>query len=447
VAVESVRADTFVEPAALEDRERVEQRVWVAGAAVPLRRALRSVQAALVASAPTVPLGAALLTVAAYLAPAQLALGEPLTFYAAPLVPAFADLVVAWVALTLGCLVLGCASPDRVNGDSYEGLRLRLVDLAERCRSLGAPARGDPAVEHARHVAEVHRRHVAQALREPGPGWVLGSTYLALWGRLCSAEEALVLVDSKSRVIGDGLYDIARLAGSTIDDRSDLARRASNAIAVLGRGTPSHDLPLGPTDEAGAREDLQFVRRTIDDFRHQRWAGLIRARNRLGVVTGLTGLAMYALLWLAVAQGVARETIGIATTYYLIGSVVGFLSHLHGEANRPAAPIVDDYGLSVARLVVTPLLSGLAAVGGVVIVALLSLTQTGSTGALESQPLVRFLDLGTHPLNVLVAATFGLAPGQLISRLRQQTDEYNADLQKSRATDRQPPSAGAAPAA
>jgi len=34
-----------------------------------------------------------------------------------------------------------------------------------------------------RQPAEVHRRHVAEALREPGPGWVPGSTYLALWGR------------------------------------------------------------------------------------------------------------------------------------------------------------------------------------------------------------------------------------------------------------------------
>jgi hypothetical protein len=249
------------------------------------------------------------------------------------------------------------------------------------------------------------------------------------------AEEALLLVDTRSRIIGEGLYDLSRCVGSTMEQQVDLARRATNAIAVLGRGKPAADQLLGPADEAGAREDLCFVRRAIDEFRCQRFAGLIRARNHLGVAGALTGITMYALLWLAIGLGTTREVVGVVAAYYLIGSTVGFLNQLYTEASRQVTSAVDDYGLSLARLTVTPLLSGLAAIGGVLIVAMLSLTQTGSVGVANTpQSLGHFLELNSHPLNVLVAATFGLTPGQLLSRLRQQSDQFKNDLQKTRAT-------------
>jgi hypothetical protein len=422
----------MVEQEAILYAEPVGTSVSMPSIQVAWQHAFASVQAALVAAGPVAPLGAALITVAGFLAPTGLTTGW-IPRSDLVLVPVVLDIVIAWAVLAVVWLGLGYTAAERANAGSYNGLSVRLSEIDVRYSSLCSPTPSDPAGAAACRMVHAHRCAIRTALRQPGPCWVLGSGYSTVWERLCLAEQALLLVDTKARIIGEGLYDISRCVGSTMQQQVELTQRATNAIAVLGRGTPQPDLPLSPQDEAGAREDLCLVRRAIDEFRWQRFAGLIRARNHLGLVTALTGLTMYALLWLAMALGSQREVIGVATAYYLIGSTVGFLNQLYNEASRPTAAAVDDYGLSLARLTVTPLLSGLAAVGGVLIVAMLSLTQTGSVGAQDTQPLVRFLELNSHPLNVLVAATFGLTPGQLIGRLRQQGDQYKTDLQRSRA--------------
>src|SRR5205823_6561366 len=63
------------------------------------------------------------------------------------------------------------------------------------------------------------------------------------------------------------------------------------------------DGPDLPRSEAEARTILRQVRRSINGFRHDRWAGLVRARNHLGLAKALTSFLVYVLLWLAIIDG------------------------------------------------------------------------------------------------------------------------------------------------
>jgi riboflavin transporter FmnP len=188
-----------------------------------------------------------------------------------------------------------------------------------------------------------------------------------------------------------------------------------------------------PQSEPEARADLRRVRRSIDEFRSDRWAGLVRARNLLTLGAGLTGLVLYSLLWLAIIQGAGTATIGAATSYFLVGAMVGLFNQLYSDSK--ATTVVDDYGLSLARLMVTPLISGVAAVSGVVVISMLSVSQLATDASRAAFSLAEFFDLGKLPFNVVVAATFGLTPGLLLDRLKQQTEQYKADLQTSKAAD------------
>jgi hypothetical protein len=153
-----------------------------------------------------------------------------------------------------------------------------------------------------------------------------------------------------------------------------------------------------------------------------------------------------------------------------VGAIVGLFNRLGADSEAESA--VDDYGLARARLVHTPLFCGLAAVGGVVITALLPVVlnvaavtpraatasptavsaparqatgnPTLTTGAAataaatadsgqEAPSLVAIFDLQRHPFGLVIAAIFGLTPRLLIRRLQEQTDRYKADLRSTKA--------------
>jgi hypothetical protein len=82
--------------------------------------------------------------------------------------------------------------------------------------------------------------------------------------------------------------------------------------------------------------------------------------------------------------------------------------------------------LALVRLLTIPVLSGIAAVLGVV------LTRAGSSSN-GSVTLDQIFSLQNYPLGIVVAAVFGLTPGLLLERLRTQTNEYKEELMKSAA--------------
>jgi hypothetical protein len=231
---------------------------------------------------------------------------------------------------------------------------------------------------------------------------------------------------------------------------------AATAVPAGAVATPAGHAG-GITDPTTlARAVLRTVRRAINEFRDERWNALVVARNRLAGTMIFTGLTAYVLLAIAIIKEATNDAIVAASAFYLVGAVTGLLSRLYGEARTDAA--VEDYGLSAMRLLSTPLVSGLVAIAGVVLVAMLPLATsvftppTNTPPAALQQPAAapssiaptppvptmdNIFDLNKNLLGLLVAAVFGLTPGLLFNRLQQQAETYKADLKTSEAT--QPP--------
>ncbi len=213
--------------------------------------------------------------------------------------------------------------------------------------------------------------------------------------------------------------------------------------------------PAAAPNPIQARAILRHVTHAINDYRDEQWEGLLRIRNRLLATVLLAGLVTYILLGLAVvmagdtsapttadangatiaadANGTSATTVANGTSstaknpktpimagvaFYLVGALVGLFNRLRSEADSDSA--VEDYGLALARLVHTPLFSGLAAVSGVLLTAILA----GFSGVATATPTDTSVSLlptifKINPGSLLLAALFGLTPGLLIDRLGQ----------------------------
>jgi hypothetical protein len=95
---------------------------------------------------------------------------------------------------------------------------------------------------------------------------------------------------------------------------------------------------------------------------------------------------------------------------------------------------MDDYGLTAARILVTPLLSGLAALVGVLLAAMLSitLTTTISHGTTNFATIVaNIYNFNVNPQNLVFAAIFGYLPSLVIGLLKQQTNKIQSEIHGS----------------
>jgi hypothetical protein len=108
------------------------------------------------------------------------------------------------------------------------------------------------------------------------------------------------------------------------------------------------------------------------------------------------------------------------------------------DANAETA--VEDYGLSRMRLFHTPLFSGLAALGGVLVIPMLSVLVNPASGMSGTEgsgqgfvvpPLSEIFDLDKRPFDLAIAAIFGLSPTVLISRLQHEAKRFKADLKST----------------
>jgi hypothetical protein len=173
----------------------------------------------------------------------------------------------------------------------------------------------------------------------------------------------------------------------------------------------------------------------------------------------LTGVITYVLLAFAVNLD-ERHAIALnnpvvsAAAIYLVGAVVGLFNRLHVESGDDAAG--EDYGLSKTRLLLTPILSGLAAVGGVLITGMLSgivdvnaITPTPAIAAdlgskaFEIGPdaqitrvglsLHDIFNLRDYPFSLVLAAIFGLTPKTFLRRLHQASEQSKLDLKSTAA--------------
>lgn len=280
--------------------------------------------------------------------------------------------------------------------------------------------------------------------------WALGYGYVRLWERLHRIEEEKLFVAQPDELIAEAARDTLRLHGSNIDNRDELLDQLQRATSVLAfnAGVSAGVVPASasasaavgvappfrPTDDAIARRMIRQVRRAINEYRDDRRLALVRARNQLLKTIILTALVTYQLVALAVLAGVPRQAFTSAVAYFLIGATVGLFNRLYLDASAETA--VEDYGLSAARLLHTPLLCGLAALGGALIVPLLSaqITPADAGAAASTAPaLGAIFDITQRPFTLVLAAVFGLTPSALISRLQSEAEKYKSDLKSSEA--------------
>ena len=274
--------------------------------------------------------------------------------------------------------------------------------------------------------------------------WIGASGYIRLWELLHRAEEALLLLAPLETVAADAWHDQLRLQGSNIDSRDALSQCLDENLKLLRRKVPFED-PAGQPPQPtlsdqhvpAVREMLRYVRRSINEFRDERRFGLVQARNRLLKTVVLTECIGFALAALAVIANATATSLIAATAFFLVGAVVGLFNQLYLDASTEVA--TEDYGLTTARLLHTPLFSGLAALGGVVLIPIL--TSGVTSGLSDTTPVVltleKVFDLTHTFFSFLLAAIFGLTPTVLISRLHQEAERYKADLKSSEAPTQQ----------
>ncbi len=268
-----------------------------------------------------------------------------------------------------------------------------------------------------------------------------------------SAEEALVTVAPLEKVVSDAVYEEMRLNDSQIDNSEEWDNKLRSALKALdpdavdylkpavgtrppGAAVGLQQAPQGTQtqsppavqgsaavkqQEAEARAILRTVRATINDFNSKSWSALINARNQLLATMVLVGLTTYVFVELALLFRVSTLHVAVATTFAFVGALAGLIGRLYTESQSDRT--IDDYRLSTARLLVTPLLSALAAVIGVMVIA--------KTTTLDD---IYTFKASTFVANLIIAATFGLTPNLLINQLQKKSDEYKANLQSTQAT-------------
>jgi hypothetical protein len=280
--------------------------------------------------------------------------------------------------------------------------------------------------------------------------WSLGYGYVRLWQQVHRAEEAALVEAPQHVIVAEAMRDVLRLRGSHIENREELIFQIESALeALTDEGTISRapKAPPPTTDPPPAfrrgeselpRETLRQVRRAINEFRDDRRQGLVRARNQLVRTILVTGVVCYALLALAVLVRTPPQAMIGAISFFLVGAVVGLFNRLYLDASVETA--TEDYGLSTARLMHTPVLCGIAALGGALIVPMLSaqINPDIAAGVSGQQTIVAptlesIFDVAQRPFSLVLAAVFGLAPGGLISRLQLEAERYKADLKSSEA--------------
>lgn len=146
--------------------------------------------------------------------------------------------------------------------------------------------------------------------------------------------------------------------------------------------------------------------------------------------TFVTGFVTYALLCTTILALVhtnnavqpERATILAAVVFYIVGAMAGLFGRIYSQSKANTGG--DDYGLSLVRLISTPLISGLAGIGGAFLYNILILQGAlGSSVSLSSIFTLNRLDY------LIAAAVFGYAPNLLMRGL--QSNKYFSALQSS----------------
>jgi hypothetical protein len=288
--------------------------------------------------------------------------------------------------------------------------------------------------------------------------------YLNAWGKLHRAEEALIEVEPVEMVIRGAMHDKLAIQDSNLSSRDELLKKMRQAVAEIYPAMESRFRTNRPGEDseeihklkkhlkqiadkvgidvdddvsdknienqvisveaaARARLTLREIRRTLNEFRDRLWEGLVRARNNLAATIFIAGLVTHILFIIFILSSIPTQSEVLATAiFYGVGAVFGLAGRIYRESQISTA--VDDYGLSLARLAATPLLSGLAGVGGALLF---------STILVEPNPIsITNIFTLNRPDLLIAAAFFGLTPNLLIRGLQQRAEKYMSALKSSK---------------
>jgi hypothetical protein len=345
--------------------------------------------------------------------------------------------VATWIPVSI--LFTTLTTPSRANSHSY-------LELQARIDELDAFLATTPTSSY--REARDLLAQLKQRLQKSGLRWVMATGYIDTWEMVHRVEEALITEPQFSsadvaRVI---LRDQLRLEGAVglSSSLNQVLICVAGAMRVLcspitPQSIPSGPVPTGPVptnpapaDEAQSRQLLRGVSFAINDFRDANWSGLVRLRNQTIAALVLTEVFAYEVLALSIAAGAQHAAILAGVVFYLVAATVGLLNQLYLLSQTDTA--IEDYGLSNARLLLIPTLSGLAGLGGVFLTALVfssgfsSLLQPETASAARATArlpqLVEIFDLKTNPAGLLFAVLFGFAPVLLLSSLQDLGSRY-----------------------
>jgi len=310
---------------------------------------------------------------------------------------------------------------------------------------------------------------------------VLAMGYVNAWNWLHSTEEALIEIEPIEIVVSGAYHDYMAISNSKMDNSKELLTNLTAATkkldpkfaSVFAASNPSsveaaaqgeigqsvnkieqgvHQIAaklgvqLSDSDdqsaktgkntsstldtEANARVTLHEIRRALNEFRDSQRLGIVTIRNQLMATVFVTGFVTYALLCIILLAIVPtndgaqleRATILAAVIFYIVGGISGLFGRIYSQSKASTGG--DDYGLSFVHLISTPLISGLAGLGGAFLYKILILQgAVGSSISLSSIFTLNRLDY------LIAAAIFGFAPSLLMRGL--QANKFVSALQSS----------------
>ena len=387
---------------------------------------------------------------------------------------------------------------------------------------------------------------IEAAIEKPGVEWVTRAGFNVAWTDYHNTDAALIDLASTDTLIDIGISDLLRLDGADIKGRAALQNNLGAALialdpkielyvsalvpkeakdekacadkaavvdkpdadtkpvsqgywngvkqsllALIGKASGSitksatDDAPdVDPADcetERRSRMIIQAIHRSLNTYRGTRWSELGRARWQLMITTTVAGIVAFFLLALGLIRGIHPEQLMTGWAYFLVGAVAGLFLRLYLASKE--SQVSDDYGLEAARVYQTPLLSGMAAVIGVVLMASVAgsnladvLTPdpdsaavamaspeasadasaspaattspaptptplpSGGASASVDEPaaskqateatLANAFNLGTYPVGLVVALAFGLTPNLVLRRLGVSASKAKEDLSR-----------------
>lgn len=449
-------------------------------------RTSSSARAALKLTSPLLPVMAVVLTALAYIILKEppnksivfigLSVNEGLLASFAGLIIAFA----AWAVISLAARKRATAkesSPPNYHQitEALDSLKYKIRCVSPDRNLTSSVDNGLDGVSKCEAYSEVNGEieEIERRLRDVDTGWVTGAGYIELWHRIHRAQEAMIKLEPLSDVVEGAMRDDERLRDANIANRERLLDRLRSAVAVFEPPEANGYLRYLPeckdyddirtlgslngdagTSDADAERNLRTevienaeaikeklrpeaiailveTRYEINRFRDNSWEGIVNARNHLLDTSMNLGLMTYALLVFTLIMVPEPNAILWAAIYFHVGAITALFARARIEWS--AASAVDDFGLTRARLVHLPWLAGLAAVGGVLVTAVLGPQLVPASGSGTAPALADVFNGGNTSL-LLIAAVFGLTPDLIIRRLEQQTEKYKADLESTQST-------------